>query len=156
MSGIIVPTFANFSGGSGMTFIERAEMVTGIAFGNPDATTSSTSFVDIGNGTTDLPSHTSGSLAGGNYLAYFEFDGFFADAAERNAFINLNVDGSRPTQGTGQTGVGTMGTSYGAWVELPSLSAATHVFKLQWKTGSGGWTLHMDFAGSWSLSLFKK
>lgn len=105
-----------------------------------DYTTTSTSFVDLDATKFSLTITTTG----GDVLV--GFNGNFKCTASTVAFLDIDVDGSRVGGDDGIKVFDVNASIAGAFPSfarlITGLSAGTHTFKLQWRTGSGTLTMY--------------
>lgn len=103
------------------------------------ASTTSASFVDVGNGSsTGFADWTQSVPATKIYLVHIDVSGFSSTGGI--IYFQLLVDGSAPTQPTGNEQITANGANHRGQVHIivpVSLTSGSHTFKLQWKASSG-------------------
>ncbi len=121
------------------------------SIGITNAATSSTTFVDVGNGTTNGWAPWTGVVipATKTYLLHVDLTNFYLSVAGgfNIIYFQIAVDGTAPTQlvSTPFRAMSALNTREDkAWRTAVALAAGSHSFKVQWKVDNAAATANMD------------
>jgi len=142
-------------GGSGMTLVDQNET---LAIGAGTVSTSSSTFGQIGNGSSDgFADYTTASLSAGDYVIAWEITEIYGSSGASKAEFHVLVDGSAPSgQPLGRFYVQTNAVNgTGRMIKVTGLSTGTHTLRLEWKAVTGTVALDGGYA-SLCWTVFKQ